>query len=90
MYMFFGSEAIFRSVCRSRGLSTAVNLSAVFTFHRFCALLVTPSPTLLKCFTANTFYRLPFMLFLFLSVVSTSAGDGRRKIITDAMHFWRK
>ena len=90
MYLFFGSEAIFRSVCRSRGPSTAVNLSAVFTFHRFCALLVTPSPTLLKCFTANTFSRLPFMLFLFLSVVSTSAGDGRRKIITDAMHFWRK
>ena len=45
MYLFFGSEAIFRSVSRSRGLSTAVNLtavnlSAVFTFHRFCALLV--------------------------------------------------
>ena len=29
MYLFFGSEAIFRSVSRSRGLSTAVNLSAV-------------------------------------------------------------
>ena len=67
MYLFFGSEAIFRSVCRSRGLSTAINLSAVFTFHRFCALLVnlwTPSTTLLKCFTANTFSRLPFYAFL--------------------------